>query len=84
MPYIYLPIKFNTGKSLAFTVNPFPFISVVILGCILLSAFVIFHIEMANLLSSVFCYQYTAEYFENSTISILFLQQGFALFAGFR
>jgi hypothetical protein len=37
-----------------------------------------------NLLSGVFCYQYTAEYLGNPTISILFLQQGFALFAGFR
>ncbi|WP_295102506.1 hypothetical protein, partial [uncultured Candidatus Kuenenia sp.] len=41
-------------------------------------------IEMVNLLSGVFCYQYTAEYLGNPTISILFLQQGFALFAGFR
>jgi hypothetical protein len=39
---------------------------------------------MVNLLSGVFCYQYTAEYLGNPTISILFLQQGFALFAGFR
>nr|CAJ71546.1 hypothetical protein kustc0801 [Candidatus Kuenenia stuttgartiensis] len=43
-----------------------------------------FFIEMVNLLSGVFCYQYTAEYLGNPTISILFLQQGFALFAGFR
>ncbi|MBZ0190637.1 MAG: hypothetical protein K8F34_02960, partial [Candidatus Kuenenia stuttgartiensis] len=46
--------------------------------------FAIFFIEMVNLLSGVFCYQYTAEYLGNPTISILFLQQGFALFAGFR
>nr|CAJ70999.1 hypothetical protein kustb0254 [Candidatus Kuenenia stuttgartiensis] len=37
--------------------------------------FAIFFIEMVNLLSGVFCYQYTAEYLGNPTISILFLQQ---------
>nr|CAJ75342.1 hypothetical protein kuste4580 [Candidatus Kuenenia stuttgartiensis] len=76
--------KRDTISACRSWVKPFPLISALIFGCLLLYFFAIFFIEMVNLLSGVFCYQYTAEYLGNPTISILFLQQGFALFAGFR